>query len=74
MIRFTIEQNEDCWSYSSEVHGLHMGYPDALQATAAAMRAFDPSISYDAVSVDDVKDHLIESRRSKFTIVGNNNE
>lgn len=71
MIRFTIEQHEDTWSFETEEHGLHMGYPDALQAVAAAMRAFDPSIPRHDVAVADLRSAVAVEKRSQLHVVEN---
>jgi hypothetical protein len=71
MICFTITEHKDeeCWSFETESHGLHLGYPDAIEATAAALRAFDPTIPRCDVSVSDIREYLAQEKRSKLQLV-----
>ncbi|QIG74826.1 hypothetical protein EVC12_191 [Rhizobium phage RHph_I42] len=69
MIRFTIERHDDCWSFATEEHGLHMGYPDALQAVAAAMRAFDPTLPRLDIDADDLRHAVAVEKRAHLHVV-----
>ena len=64
MTRIVVEGLGDCWSFSRDGH-VHTGYPDALQAFAAAMR----HDGTDCVDADDVKEALHAIRRAGLRLV-----